>query len=149
MANLRIRLLSPADFVTYSIIEMLHKITLPGDKQPDCSKGHWWAAFDYDKDKKPVAFAGMVPSSRYLNTGYLCRAGVIPEYRGQGLQRRLLKTRERKAKQLGYFRIITDTTDNPPSSNNLIKSGFLLFDPELKWAWPLSNYWYKNLNKES
>ena len=74
---------------------------------------------------------------------------ILPEHRGNGLQRRLLKVRERKARQLGWTSVITDTTDNVPSANNLIKAGYRLFEPEsvgaMNWAFKSSLFWRKGL----
>ena len=54
------------------------------------TKGDWWVAF---KGKEAVAFAGIRPASSVPFGGYLCRAGVLPGYRGQGPQQRLLRKR--------------------------------------------------------
>jgi len=103
--------------------------------------GYWWIAYRCDE---PAGFAGIVPSSIGLGVGYLKRAGVLPWHRGNGLQRRLLKVREAKARKLGWSRIITDTTDNVPSANNLIAAGYRLFQPR-PWAFKHSLYWTKEL----
>lgn len=104
--------------------------------------GYWWLAY---LEKEPVGFAGIVPSSMGLGIGYLKRAGVLPEHRGKGLQKRLLKVRETKARRVGWTRVITDTTDNVPSANNLMKAGYRLFAPE-PWAFKHSLYWTKTLH---
>jgi GNAT superfamily N-acetyltransferase len=44
---------------------------------------YWWLAY---LDREPVGFAGLVPSQRYKNTGYLKRAGVTKSHRGHGIQ---------------------------------------------------------------
>lgn len=108
--------------------------------------GFWWMAF---LDKEPVGFAGITPSTIGPGVGYLKRVGVLPEHRGHGLQKRLLRVRERKARQVGWHTLITDTTDNVPSANNLIDAGYRLFVPEAvqahKWAFEFSLYWRKSL----
>lgn len=108
--------------------------------------GYWWLAYH---DKEPIGFAGITPSSIGPGVGYLKRVGVLAEHRGKGLQKRLLKVRERKARALGWHSVITDTTDNVPSANNLIAAGYKLFDPELaqacRWAFKSSLYWRKSL----
>lgn len=105
-------------------------------------KGHWWLAYFANE---PVAFAGMVPSSRWADTGYLKRAGVLAEHRGHGLQARLMRVRERKAKCLGWTHIISDCTDNVHSANNFIRCGYRLYDPDRPWAFSNSLYWIKAL----
>jgi GNAT superfamily N-acetyltransferase len=103
--------------------------------------GHWWIAYAC---KEPAGFAGITPSTIGPGVGYLKRAGVLPAHRGHGLQRRLLKVREARARKLGWSSVITDTTDNVPSANNLIASGYRLFSPE-PWAFKHSLYWMKEL----
>ena len=103
--------------------------------------GHWWIAYC---DKEPVAFAGLTPSTMGEGIGYLKRVGVLPEHRGRGLHKRLTRVREARAKRNGWHQLITDTTDNVPSANNLIKAGYRLFRPQ-PWAFERSLYWMKEL----
>ena len=58
---------------------------------------------------RPVAFAGMTGSIRWVDCMYLCRSGVVPEYRGRGLQQRLILAREAQARRLGMNWLITET----------------------------------------
>jgi GNAT superfamily N-acetyltransferase len=111
-------------------------------KQVDYEQGYWWLAYN---DKEPVAFAGITPSTLGFNTGYLKRVGVLPEHRGQGLQKRLIRVREARAKKQGWSRIVTDCTDNPASANSLYKAGYKMFTPTWPWAFDNSLYWTKNL----
>lgn len=126
-------------------IQYLHHATF-FDTAPKITTdyGDWWLVFD--EHREPIAFAGMVPSTLGPGIGYLKRVGVLPEYRGQGLQRRLIRVREMRAKQHGWYRLVTDTTDNVPSANSLIKAGYRLFDPGAHWwGFAHSLYWTKNL----
>lgn len=127
-----------------SVLLYLQKKCLPSDEPYDVSKGHWWIA--YTEDGRPVAFAGITRSTPWYNCGYLCRAGVIDEFTGHGLQKRLIAVREKKAKALGWEWIITDTTDNPASANSLINAGFKIYSPSVKWAYKHSIYWRKRIN---
>jgi GNAT superfamily N-acetyltransferase len=117
-----------------------------GDTAPqiDTSYGHHWIAYDYDQ---PVALAQLVPSTLGDDIGYLKRAGVMPSHRGQGLQLKLLKVREREAKRLGWKRLVTDTAlRNIHSSNNLIRAGFTLFEPPIRWGFATGLYWTKDIS---
>jgi GNAT superfamily N-acetyltransferase len=76
-----------------------------------------------------VAYAGLKQSSQWLDAGYLNRCGVSFDHRGHGLQRRLLRCRERRARRNGWRYCITDTTDNLASANSLIKAGSTLYRP--------------------
>ena len=78
--------------------------------------------------------------------GYLARAGVLPEFRGQGLQKRLIKVREEFAREHGMPALICDTCDNPASANSLIACGFKMFQPQEPWGLPRSVYWRKFLH---
>ena len=125
----------------------LQKKILPQDVPADTTRGHWWIA--YAPCGKPVAFAGIVRSTRWTDTGYLCRAGVIDEFTGNGLQLRLIQARLRKAKELGWAWCITDTTDNPASSNSLINAGFKLYTPANPWGFPRALYWKRKIDPDA
>jgi GNAT superfamily N-acetyltransferase len=124
-------------------LDALQKKCLPGDTPSDTTTGWWWIV--YDALNLPCAFAGLVPSIRWRDTGYLCRAGVISSHRGQGLQKRLIRARVRQAKALGWNWLITDTYENPASSNSLIACGFKLFEPTKPWGADKTLYWRKKL----
>jgi ribosomal protein S18 acetylase RimI-like enzyme len=116
---------------------------LPYDTPMEIDRGHWWIA--YTEEGKPVAFAGMIRSQQWSNAGYMCRAGVMLKYQGYGLQKRLIQARAKKARALNWEWLITDTTDNPASSNSLISMGFKLYQPKVPWANKNSLYWRFNV----
>ena len=109
---------------------------------PELDYGWWWVGRD---GREPVAFCGLVESTIGPGVGYLKRAGVLRSHRGRGLQRRMLSIRERRARRAGLSSVITDTTDNVPSANNLIKAGYKLFNPVVRWSFQHSLYWRKDL----
>ncbi len=121
--------------------------------RPDLPRGYWWLAYDkaafetYNRLTPPVAvgFCGLTITPADNTTGYLKRAGVLKAYRGNGLQRRLIAVREKKARKLGLTLMITDTTENAASSNSLINAGYKLFEPQYRWAFKQSLYWRKHL----
>lgn len=141
MANIRIRLVCGIE--NEDILTELHQECFDGDSLPDFDQEYWWLAYD---DKEPIAFAGMHKSRSWHNVGYMCRVGVLPEYRGNGLQKRLIRTRLAHAKRHGWVAVITDTYDNPPSSNSLISCGFKLYNPENPWSFKNALYWIKRLD---
>jgi len=129
----------------YKALIDLQLLCLPSD-DPETPKEEswWWLAID--EDGKAVGFAGMRPSDRWQQTMYLCRAGVLPEYRGQGIQKRLIRVRLIKARSLGNTHAITDcTTENPASARSLIAAGFRPYWPQIPWALPHSIYWIRKL----
>lgn len=127
-----------------SLLLYLQKKCLPYDEPYDTDFGWWWIA--YDEKNTPIGFAGLVPSASWNDAGYLCRAGVVPSARGLGIQNRLIAVRIRKAKAMGYNWLVSDTRDNPASSNSLINQGFKLFDPTNPWGYSDALYWRKRLN---
>ena len=121
------------------LLTLLQKTCLPADKIYPITQGHWYVA--YAQDGEAVGFAGVVPSTRWSDTMYLCRAGVVLAHRGRGLQKRLIKARIRKAKALGMNWVITDTNENPASANSLIAMGFKMFEPSKPWGFKTALYW--------
>lgn len=119
-------------------LNTLDRECFPADEL--CSKnGWWWFAY---MDDEPIAFAGM----RHRVTiepgvGYLCRVGVRAKYRGQGIQKQLIRVRLSYARRQGLKYLITDTTQNFASANNLISTGFKLYEPAYPWSMPDSLYW--------
>jgi GNAT superfamily N-acetyltransferase len=128
-----------------NVLLHLQKKCLPADKPHNVMHGHWWIV--YTCSGIPVAFAGMSRSSNWLDAGYLCRAGVVPEYTGNGLQKKLIRARIAKAKKLRWSWLITDTTANPASGNNLMSQGFRLYEPAVPWAYKHSLYWRLNISR--
>lgn len=106
---------------------------------PNC---YWWLSYC---DGEAIGFAGMTPSRLYPRAGYLKRAYVSPDHRGNGLQLRFFAAREQKARKVGWKMLISETlTDNIPSANNFIRAGYRLFKPKEEWARE-SIYWRKML----
>ena len=102
----------------------------------------WFLA--YDEDNVPVGYS----SVSYFNTGnaFLSRVGVLPGARGNGLQRRFVRARERHARVQGYKRMVTYTSAyNVRSSNNLIRCGYSLYTPPHEWGLRGANYWERKL----
>lgn len=122
-----------------TLLVCLQKTCLPADKVYEVSRGFWYVA--YTPSGQAVGFAGIVPSSRWSDCMYFCRAGVVRDHRGKGLQKRLIRARIRKAKSLGMNWVITDTYDNPASANNLIDTGFKMFEPSEPWGAKKTLYW--------
>jgi GNAT superfamily N-acetyltransferase len=122
-------------------ITRLHKACLPEDSMP-ALEGSWWLTFDGDK---AVAFAASRPSYQWGDTTYLSRCGVLASHRGKGLQRRLIRVREKHARAAGKRWLISDTRTNPHSANNLIRAGFTMYEPGSPWSFKDALYWKKRL----
>ncbi|WP_315813013.1 GNAT family N-acetyltransferase [Bradyrhizobium sp. SZCCHNR2028] len=111
---------------------------------PDFESGQWWISTELGR---PVAFAGMMPSSLGKGIAYLSRVGVLQERCGYGLQRRLMRVIEQRARRSGLDCIVSDTTCNIVSANNFIRCGYVLFQPVRPWAWVNSLYWRKMIGR--
>lgn len=119
----------------YANLKVLDEQVFDADDEFKTNR-EWWVILD---DNKIVAYCG----SGYMeNICHFVRAWVSPKYRGKGLQRKMIKTRLKAAKD--YEVAITYTSiDNVVSSNNLISTGFKLYQPKYKWAGKQFNYWIK------
>lgn len=124
---------------------VLQKACLPHDEPVFPENGTWWVGRQGDQN---VCFCLIQPSSQWGDTAYLARAGVLEAWRGQGLQRRMIRVREAWARKHGYRWMISDTTDNVPSSNNLMRCGYKLIEPSAPWANEISLYWTKRLRED-
>ena len=119
----------------------LHRLTFfDGASIPEFDRGHWWLVY---QETAPVAFAGVVASTHAYNAGYFCRVGVLRKHCGSGLQLRLMRALESRARQNRWSSVVSDTTDNVVSANNFIRAGYRLYQPQTPWAWPNSLYWRK------
>lgn len=126
--------------VADTLTELHQQSFLDSAAVPEFGQGHWWLVCC---EKKPVAFAGMVPSTHIGDAGHFCRVGVLREHWGRGLQLRLMRALEGCARRNSWHSIVSDTTDNLASANNFIRAGYRLFEPEAPWAWPHTLYWRK------
>lgn len=118
------------------------RVCLPHDYPPEWDGAVWWVLED---GGRVAAYCAARPSESTPGGVYLCRAGVLPEYRGRGLQRRLVRVRERWARAHGYTACVTDTYRNPASSNNLIACGYRLWTPKQPWSYASACYWFRRL----
>jgi len=136
-----IRRVDPGRETVRHLLNTLDEACFPGDTL--CPKmGWWWVAYT---NLDPVAFAGLRPLAKEPHAGYFCRAGVLKHARGKGLQKKLIRVRIAYARRQGLKTLITDTTDNIVSANNLIACGFKLYEPSNSWAFDHSLYWRKDL----
>jgi len=139
----RIREVDGQDDDVADTLADLHRLTFfDGASIPEFDGGHWWLVFF---EAMPVAFAGLVPSTRASNAGYFSRVGVLQKHSGNRLQLRLMRAMEARAKHNGWSWVVSDTTDNLTSANNFIRAGYRLYQPQYPWGWPNTLYWRKSL----
>src|SRR5258707_4451479 len=64
---------------------------------------------------------------------------------GNGLQLRLMRALESRARHNGWSAVVSDTTENLASANNFIRAGYRLYQPHTPWAWPNTLYLRKSI----
>ena len=129
-------------------IRALEARCFPEDEPYDIAGAIWWLVKVGDF---PIGYAGLKPLPYEKDVGFLCRAGILSNYRGQGLQRKLIKLRIKEAQKLGLKQLVTyTTTDNYASITNLLNQGFRFYSPENPWAGKEAKtvmYFYKHLTQ--
>jgi GNAT superfamily N-acetyltransferase len=136
-----IRIRRVADYRAAAAMDLL---LFPGDDPIDDPDSHiWFVGFEAGK---PVCYASLklLPNE---SSAFLSRCGVLRSHRGQGLQKRLLRARERAAKAEGCTgHLITYTVpENAPSINSLTSCGFKAYIPPYNWAGDDVVYFRKKL----
>lgn len=123
----------------------LDEICFPTDERINPADSLWWIVWS---GKKPVAYAGLRPCQNAQNKGlaFLCRAGVVPDHRGRGLQKRLIRVREGAARRLGIAELVTYCVPwNCASINSLVACGYRFYLPAEKWGGASAVYLHKRL----
>lgn len=124
-------------------LRALHALILPSDDTPALNPNvaAWlgWSA------QTPVAFC----TARYWRDEcavFLERAGVLPIANGNGLQRRMIRLRERWAQQQGAECVLTYVeARNYASLVNLLRCGFRFYEPAQPWGIEGGHYFRKEL----
>jgi GNAT superfamily N-acetyltransferase len=99
----------------------------------------WWVILDQGEI---VSYCGSIYSKGIC---IFNRAWVKKSHRGQGIQRRMIKTRLKAASTFCHIAITYTTLDNFPSANNLIDCGFKLYLPEYSYGGSDKLYFQKLL----
>lgn len=129
--------------IAHLIRECFHNTGTEWAGKVHYTSGDWWIATEGDVE---VAAAGMLPSVRLTQAGYMNCCVVLPSHRGNGLQTRLIKKRIEQARKHGWSQLVTETiNDNAASANSLIACGFRQFNPERPWGSPYAVYWRRYL----
>jgi ribosomal protein S18 acetylase RimI-like enzyme len=103
-------------------------ICFPVDEPPSIPGAEWligWAG------GRPVAYcAWKTVEHGGVPVGFHYRGGVLPEYRGHGLQRQMLRLREARMREQGLKAAVTYTdADGAASMRNLIAEGYRPYAP--------------------
>ena len=125
----------------------LDRACFPKDKPVDLGGAIWWTA---ECDGKVVGYAGLRVCQAAENAGlaFLCRVGVDRGHRGHGLQKRLIRARERAARRAGVRQVVTYVVPwNEASANSLIACGYRLYRPASRWGGAGCVYFQKRLRR--
>jgi hypothetical protein len=123
------------------LVKTLHDKIFPLDDWYESNRSIMWILWH---GKDPVGFCMMSET----NDDYVfhSRAGITSGHRGNNLQVRMLRVRERYARSRGFKKAITYTKiDNIVSNHNLQKAGYWLYLPQYRYADKDCLYWIKNL----
>ena len=123
----------------------LDEICFPSDARINPADSLWWIVWH---NQQPVAYAGLrlCQAKQNLGLAFLCRVGVLPAHRGRGLQKRLIRARERAARQLAVNELVTYCVPwNSPSLNSLIACGYKFYRPTTRYGGTGSVYLRKAL----
>lgn len=118
----------------YRVAAAMDLLLFPSDEPIEDPENHIW--FVGMEDGKPVSYASIkLLTGVDAGTAFLSRCGVLASHRGQGLQRRLIKARERVAASLGAKVMLTYTvSNNAHSMNSLFSCGYRAYLPAQRWA---------------
>ncbi len=110
------------------LILRLDAICFPIDTPPVFAGADWLIGWDGDE---PAAYcAWKTVDHDGAPVGFHYRGGVLPDYRGHGLQRRMLRLREAEMRRHGLARVVTYTdADGAASMRNLIAEGYRPYAP--------------------
>ena len=122
----------------YALIRDLNAATVIVEMQPETyDDSDWWVVRDCKNEA--VAYAGLYTAIK--DQGWLVRAGVLRHARGGGLQKRLIRVREARARKLGIPVLFTYTADwNKASMASLAQCGFVPYSTSEHYI-----YWSKKL----
>ncbi len=106
----------------------LDRICFPVDAPPSIAGAEWVVGWD---GAAPAAYcAWKTVDHDGIPVGFHYRGGVLPGYRGHGLQRRMLRLREARMREHGLGAAVTYTdADGAASMRSLIAEGYRPYGP--------------------
>lgn len=93
----RISIFSVHPTLDLDLVDWLDTQCFKGEVRYLAPKAQWWVIRD-GKDR-PAGYAGLLHYER--RTVFLCRSGILPQYRGRDLQQRLIRVRLRYGRKHG------------------------------------------------
>jgi ribosomal protein S18 acetylase RimI-like enzyme len=118
----------PATAQHEALIAEMDRLCFPLDTPAVFAGAHWLIGWDGDKPAAYCAWKAVEHDG--VPVGFHYRGGVLAEYRGQGLQRQMLRLREDEMRQQGLAKAVTYTdADGAASMRNLIAEGYRPYVP--------------------
>ncbi|MDE6107297.1 MAG: GNAT family N-acetyltransferase, partial [Oscillospiraceae bacterium] len=88
---------------------------------------------------------GFSPQQRSL-VAHMESAAILPEFRGRGIQKKLISAAEARVAALGYrYSLCTVHPDNLPSFRSLVSLGYQVAETKLKYGGKLRHIMKKEL----
>ena len=110
-----------------ALIAQMDVVCFPIDTPAEFAGANWFIGWAGDK---PVAYCAWKVVEHDELVGFHYRGGVMPDWRGQGLQRQMLRLREAEMREQGLRTAVTYTdADGAASMRNLIAEGYRPYVP--------------------
>ena len=111
-----------------ALIAQMDVVCFPIDTPASFAGANWFIGWDGDR---PAAYCAWKPVEHDDATaGFHYRGGVLPDWRGHGLQREMFRLREAEMRERGIAKAVTYTdADGAASMRNLIAEGYRPYAP--------------------
>jgi ribosomal protein S18 acetylase RimI-like enzyme len=110
-----------------ALIAQMDVVCFPIDTPAEFAGAHWLIGWD---GEKPAAYCAWKIVEHDEPVGFHYRGGVMPGWRGHGLQRQMLRMREAEMRERGLSKAVTYTdADGAASMRNLIAEGYRPYAP--------------------
>ena len=110
-----------------ALIAQMDVVCFPIDTPAEFAGANWFIGWDGDR---PAAYCAWKIVDHDEPVGFHYRGGVMPDWRGRGLQRQMLRLREAEMREQGIARAVTYTdADGAASMRNLIAEGYRPYVP--------------------
>jgi GNAT superfamily N-acetyltransferase len=110
-----------------ALIAQMDVVCFPIDKPAEFAGANWFIGFAGDR---PASYCAWKIVEHDAPVGFHYRGGVMPDWRGHGLQREMFRLREAEMREQGIARAVTYTdADGAASMRNLIAEGYRPYAP--------------------
>jgi GNAT superfamily N-acetyltransferase len=110
-----------------ALIAQMDVICFPIDTPAEFAGANWFIGWD---GVRPAAYCAWKIVDHDGPVGFHYRGGVMPDWRGHGLQREMFRLREAEMREQGIARAVTYTdADGAASMRNLIAEGYRPYAP--------------------